>query len=290
MKNLRKTTLKVSLFLFLLFSLIVATYLIRHSTKIEKKAELERNILITLNPSTNNPSEPWISESSHQIEIRLTNTSSTEQSFRVVGVKINFDSNVFTVNQESLSCNQPFQLLGENASKTTADSVYIVCYLPVTNPQENNPYRLNPQQGISIGSFSLIVKPNVSVNSSSLNFNYTNIPQETSLSNISYYNQEAAATFYLSGQIAPPTNIPTSTPTPTPTNTPIPPSSRCEGNGDLNLDGRISETDLAILISNWAPEGPAPTPSNGLCSADLNNDNRISEMDILILIKNWKPS
>lgn len=287
MKLQKNTIFKIVLLLLLVFSLAISVYLSRKPQKIEKKAGLEESILVTLRPPTNDPNNPWSPESSHLMEVYLTNTSSNNQNFRVAGVQVNFDSRVFTVNQESLSCNQPFRLLEGNASKVTADSVYIVCYLPASNSQGNNPYTLAPQETISVGSFSLTVKSDVPVNSSSLNFTYSNIPQESSLNNISYYNQEtAAATFYLASENP---SFPTATPNPTGTPTSTPTHSPQCGNGDINLDGKVSELDISLLIQNWRPEGPAPTPRPGFCSYDLNNDGRISEFDILEVIKHWNP-
>jgi len=69
-------------------------------------------------------------------------------------------------------------------------------------------------------------------------------------------------------------SIPFPSPTPllTPTfsSTPSPvPTLACAGDGDLNLDGRVSEIDIMIVLINWSPNGPVPTPRTGYCSADL---------------------
>jgi len=88
-----------------------------------------------------------------------------------------------------------------------------------------------------------------------------------------------------------PTPRPTNTPTPTPqpTNTPTPTPLQCTGNGDINLDGKVSEIDIMIILNNWSPTGPVPTPVPGFCSSDLNNDGRVSESDIMKVLLNWKP-
>jgi hypothetical protein len=87
-----------------------------------------------------------------------------------------------------------------------------------------------------------------------------------------------------------PTPRPTNTPTPTPqpTNTPTP-TPQCTGNGDINLDGKVSEIDIMIILNNWSPTGPVPTPVPGYCSSDVNNDGRVSESDIMKVLLNWKP-
>jgi len=64
-------------------------------------------------------------------------------------------------------------------------------------------------------------------------------------------------------------------------------SHECSGNGDINLDGRVSEADIMVILLDWSPFGPAPTPRPGFCSSDLNNDGKISESDIMNIILNW---
>jgi len=90
------------------------------------------------------------------------------------------------------------------------------------------------------------------------------------------------------------TPTPTLTPTPKPTSTSTPPptstsSPQCKNNGDINLDGKVSELDIMALLINWSPSGPVPTPLPGQCSTDLNNDGKVSELDIMKLLLNWNP-
>jgi len=61
--------------------------------------------------------------------------------------------------------------------------------------------------------------------------------------------------------------------------------------GNLNCDdeGKINNEDLNILLNNWAPAGPVPTPNPGQRRADLNNDNKVQESDLTILLQNWLP-
>lgn len=79
--------------------------------------------------------------------------------------------------------------------------------------------------------------------------------------------------------------------TPTPT---IPAGTCPSGSlGNINCDssGKIDETDLDILLSNWAPNGPVPAPAAGQHSSDLSTplDNKVNESDINILLQNWNP-
>lgn len=61
-----------------------------------------------------------------------------------------------------------------------------------------------------------------------------------------------------------------------------------KGNLDCSSDEKINSIDLNILLSSWAPQGPAPAPLSGQHSADLNNDNKVNAKDLTILLKNWK--
>lgn len=83
-----------------------------------------------------------------------------------------------------------------------------------------------------------------------------------------------------------PTPLSTSTPIPTPTIDPCP-----SGNlGNLNCDplGKIDDTDLAIFLTLWAPDGSIPNSKPGNYTPDLNHDNLVDEKDLTILLKNWK--
>jgi hypothetical protein len=81
-------------------------------------------------------------------------------------------------------------------------------------------------------------------------------------------------------------------PTQTPIDTPIPTAIPCPTGslGNLNCDtsGTINEIDINILLRNWSPTGPAPTPTTGQYKADLNNDNKVDEIDYGVVLRNWK--
>jgi len=85
---------------------------------------------------------------------------------------------------------------------------------------------------------------------------------------------------------------PTSTPTliSTPTPTPTIPSCPNGPSGNLNCDsgGLINGTDLSVLLTNWHPSSPVPTPKVGYHSADLNSDNKVDGTDLSILLSNWR--
>jgi hypothetical protein len=60
------------------------------------------------------------------------------------------------------------------------------------------------------------------------------------------------------------------------------------GIGDLNCNGFVDETDLAILIADWSGSEPAPTPRAGLRPSDINGENHVDETDLAILVAHWK--
>ncbi|MFH1601450.1 MAG: glycosyl hydrolase [Candidatus Shapirobacteria bacterium] len=78
------------------------------------------------------------------------------------------------------------------------------------------------------------------------------------------------------------------TPTPTPTPTPeVACPAAAEGNLNCDLAGIIDELDLAILLSSWKTEPPAPDPRPGQASADINHDQRVDFVDLQILMSSW---
>jgi len=60
--------------------------------------------------------------------------------------------------------------------------------------------------------------------------------------------------------------------------------------GNLNCDpeGLINEADLELLLEDWSPQGPIPTPPSGQASADLNGDGGVDELDLSMLLSNWR--
>ena len=74
---------------------------------------------------------------------------------------------------------------------------------------------------------------------------------------------------------------PVTTPTPTPT-------FLCKDDGDINLDGKVNETDLTIILKNWSPNGPVPSPKLGFCDSDLDDDGKVGEGDMEKLLLNWR--
>lgn len=79
---------------------------------------------------------------------------------------------------------------------------------------------------------------------------------------------------------------------PCPSPTPTPTAGTCPRGdlGNLNCDGQglINEGDLSILLRNWSPNGPVPTPAASHHSADIVVDNKVDEGDLSKLLHNWK--
>lgn len=110
------------------------------------------------------------------------------------------------------------------------------------------------------------------------------------LANCTFIGGSFLCNLYLSPTPTPSVRLtlsPTISPSPA---TPTPETCLNDERGNLNCDSRglIDEADLNILLSNWSPDGPVPSPEPGLHSADLNNDDRVDGTDLTILLSNWK--
>jgi len=279
----RQQKVLIGLIIIVLLLIIPLTlFLARQRQEIRKRAEETRKeILLSLNPQTNIGGNPWQPGEEKTINIKITNVSDKTLNFRVVGLTLNFDPQSFEIQTSNLSCSSPFVLAGGNASKVESNLINLVCYLPVSETGSNNPASINPGETQTVGSFRLKIKDTSSAGTTNITFVRSNIPEEGSLEDLSKFGENG--TYNIIGQ-----NTPSPTPEFTPTSTPTPPT-QCKDDGDINLDGRISEADIMILLLSWSPNGPVPTPLPGRCDADLNNDGKVSESDIMKLLLNWKP-
>ena len=58
--------------------------------------------------------------------------------------------------------------------------------------------------------------------------------------------------------------------------------------GDLNADGFVDASDLALLLASWGRCGAIHSATvEGTCSADLTNDEQVNIDDLVILLGNW---
>jgi hypothetical protein len=281
----KKQIISLVILLSLVLILPLALFLTQQRQEVRKKAEeIREEIVLSLNPQTNDQASPWPAGHEQIINIKMRNiTSDKTLKFRVVGLELNFNPQVFETQTADLQCNSPFVLAGGNASKVDNNIISLICYVPPAGADPGEPQKLSPGTQMTVGSFKVKVKPNPPGGRTDITFARSNIPEETSLEDLSKYGEEG--TYYIAG--APITGTPTSTSTPTLTPTTTP--SQCDDNGDINLDGRISETDIMALLISWSPNGPVPTPRPGFCDADLNNDGRVSETDIMKLLLHWNP-
>lgn len=55
---------------------------------------------------------------------------------------------------------------------------------------------------------------------------------------------------------------------------------------DLNLDGAVGATDLAMVLASWGP-CVEPDPATGFCFADLNRDGSIGPQDLARVLSMW---
>jgi len=281
----KRQIISLIILLSLVFILPFALFLVRQRQEVRKSAEETRKeIVLSLDPRTNDQANPWGVNHEQTIAIKMRNiTTDKVLSFRVVGLELNFNPQVFESQTADLSCNSPFVLAGGSASKVENGQLSLVCYVPPAGAGPSQPQTLGPGIEMVVGSFKVKVKQNPPGGSTDITFARSNIPEEISLEDLSKYGEKG--TYYIAGTPITGTPTPTVTITPTPTTTPL----QCDDNGDINLDGRVSETDIMALLISWSPNGPVPTPRPGLCDADLNNDGRVSETDIMKLLLHWNP-
>jgi hypothetical protein len=55
---------------------------------------------------------------------------------------------------------------------------------------------------------------------------------------------------------------------------------------DLDLDGSVRSTDLAIRLRDWGPCA-APDPATGRCRSDLDGNGAVDPADLSRLLAAW---
>lgn len=87
----------------------------------------------------------------------------------------------------------------------------------------------------------------------------------------------------LASPTATPTPLPTATPTPIPTATPTPTPIACK-NTDINKDGTVDSTDIAIILSNFWQTNPTNA------RADINSDGIVDITDYSMVVRDYGQS
>jgi len=219
----KKQIFSLVILLSLVLILPLTLFLARQRQEVRKKAEETRKeIVLFLDPQTNNQANPWPAEHEQTINVKMRNiTSNKTLRFRVVGLELNFNSQVFEIQTSDLRCTSPFVIAGGNASRVENNLLSLVCYAPPAGTGPSDPQSLTPGAEVNVGSFKVKVKQNPPGGSTNIAFARTNIPEEGSLEDLSKFGD--AGIYYITGpQITgTPTPTPTSevTPTPTPTST-----------------------------------------------------------------------
>lgn len=206
--------ISVVFLLSLVLTLFLSSSSIKQKQEVRKEAEeVRKEIIVSLDPQTNNQANPWPTGHEQTINIKIKNTTSDKTlKFRVVGLELNFNPQDIEIQTSSLTCNPPFVLAGGNASRVEDLLLSLVCYIPPNENSPSEPLSLAPEAEINVGSFEVKVKENPPGDRTHITFNRTNIPEEDSLEDLSKFGQ--TATYYIAGAQA------TATPTPTPTSSP----------------------------------------------------------------------
>jgi len=286
----KRQIISLIILLSLVFILPFGLFLVRQRQEVRKRAEETRKeIALSLEPQTNDQTNPWGAGHEQTITVKMRNlTSDKTLQFRVIGLELNFNPQVFESKTADLSCNSPFVLAGGSASKVENGLISLVCYVPPAGAGPSQPQTLAPGAQKNVGSFKVKVKSNPPGTSTDITFVRSNIPEETTLEDLSKYSEKRTYTYYIAG--TPITGTPTPTSTPTPTTTPPPGECPNGENGNLNCDaeGLINAGDLSILLTKWSPEGPVPTPNPGQRSADIVVDGAVNAGDLGKLLGHWK--
>jgi len=156
--------------------------------------------------------------------VKLTNTTSSPVQIRVVGVEFAVKPRIDDFEISQINCGSSL------SSKAFGDvfegKIRLVCYKPPGSTGPSEPLTI-PAAGqigstIDVGSFQIIIKPSATgvyrLSSKEVDGGRNNIPQETTLVDLSNIGAEASITITDT-----PTGTITPTQTPTPTSTPTPP-------------------------------------------------------------------
>ena len=295
----KRQIISLIILLFLVFILPLALFLVRQRQEVRKKAAGTGVLQLRLEPEniTKNRGD------SINYTVKLTNTTSSSVQIRVVGVEFAVKPSVndFEISQINCASSLPSKAFGD----VFEGKVRLVCYKPPGSTGPSEPLTIPASSTIDVGSFQITIKSSAvgvyKLSSKEADGGRNNIPQETTLADLSDIGAEASITIAgapITGTPTPtttpsPTPTPTGTVTPTPTTTPPPGECPNGENGNLNCDsqGLIDELDFAILLLKWHtnPTTPLPTPNSGQRSADIaGNDNLVDELDFAKMLLHWK--
>jgi len=216
----KRQTIIFIILLSLAFILPFTLFLVKQRQEVRKKAAGTEVLQLKLEPEnvTKNHGD------SINYTVKLTNTTSSPVQIRVVGVEFAVKPRIDDFEISQINCGSSL------SSKAFGDvfegKIRLVCYKPPGSTGPSEPLTI-PAAGqigstIDVGSFQIIIKPSATgvyrLSSKEVDGGRNNIPQETTLVDLSNIGAEASITITDT-----PTGTITPTQTPTPTSTPTPP-------------------------------------------------------------------
>ena len=220
----KRQTIIFIILLSLAFILPFTLFLVKQRQEVRKKAAGTEVLQLKLEPEnvTKNHGD------SINYTVKLTNTTSSPVQIRVVGVEFAVKPRIDDFEVSQINCGSSL------SSKAFGDvfegKIRLVCYKTPGSTGPSEPLTI-PAAGqigstIDVGSFQIIIKPSATgvyrLSSREVDGGRNNIPQETTLVDLSNIGAEASITITGTPTTGTPTPTSTLTPTSTPTPTPLP--------------------------------------------------------------------
>lgn len=295
----KKRVLGLVAFLLIAAAIPLTLSLVKQRQEIRKEAFAPLGvgeIELSLSPSSGSILAP---ESSVTFTVNIKNISTTSvKEIYVAGVDLSYIAAHFNISPTpgvNILCSNPnLPNAVRNFSDPNAGKIYLTC----SRTPGADKLMIGVGQTVPLGTFIAAVTASAGTDTS---FEFIRGVVPAAGTSVDMAIQPSGPSVY--HILAPATPTPTSTPIPTATSTPVPtatPTPSCANgpNGDLDCDGWIGESDLALLLGSWAPDSPVPPMLPGQkYTADIANslggtggDGKVDESDYNKLLDHWNPS
>jgi len=200
----KKIIILLAGFLFLSITLLFALKLVGQKQEVRKRAAGTGKVKVSLVPSTKSV------QPGETLTINIQLEAQEQVQIGTGGVDLQFDTNFFSIQESSLSCNGNF-LSTKIIGRVEGNKISLTCYKLSPFPI------LTAGQKINLGSLQATVLPNAS-GQTQINFLRTEIVDN----NYNDVSNTGTGGNYTTGETSIPPTTPTPEATPTPTSTPTP--------------------------------------------------------------------